>query len=41
LWITEAHVDVGVQAEALVIRHLFATIPGERFAVDAMGVGIG
>jgi len=30
LWITEVHLDVGVQAEAFVISHLFASIPGQR-----------
>ena len=30
LWITEVHLDVGVQAEALVISQLFATIPSQR-----------
>ncbi len=29
LWIAEVHLDVGGQAEAFVIRHLFATIPGQ------------
>ena len=29
--ITEVHLDVGVQAEALVIRHFLAAIPGQRF----------
>jgi hypothetical protein len=27
--ISEVDLDVGVQGEALVIRHLFATVPGE------------
>ena len=31
MWITEVDFDFGVQAEALVIRHLFTTIPGQRF----------
>ncbi len=29
LWITEVHLDIGVQAEAFVVGHLFATIPGQ------------
>src|SRR5210317_77637 len=30
LWIAEVDLDVSVQAEACVISHLFATIPGQR-----------
>jgi len=29
LWITEEHVDVGYQREALMVRHLLAAVPGE------------
>jgi hypothetical protein len=29
LWITVVHLDVGCQAEALVIRHFLAPIPGQ------------
>ena len=28
-WITEVNLDAGVQTEALMIRHLFAMIPGQ------------
>ncbi len=41
LRITEIHLDVGVQTEALVISHLLATIPGERlveFSRQLVGV---
>jgi hypothetical protein len=30
-WIAEVHFDVGIQTEPLVIRHLLAMIPGQRF----------
>ena len=30
-WITKVHFDIGVQAEALVVGHLFAAVPGQRF----------
>ena len=29
LWITEVDLDIRIQGEAFVIRHLFTTIPGE------------
>ncbi len=29
--ITKVHFDIGVQAEAFVIRHFLAAIPGQRF----------
>ncbi len=31
LRVTEVHLDVGIQAEALMICHFLAAIPGQRF----------